>query len=74
MTQLVINDIVLAVSLKCLGYHLDKLEKIEFGRGTFTFSNVPSSVVDDYERGKLLVEPVSFNSHFKALTRACKNF
>ena len=65
------QDIVLAASLKVLGYQLDHLEKVG-NKGIFFFSNVDEAVINDYDLGKLLVEPVAFNSAIKALTTASR--
>lgn len=65
------QDIVLAASLKVLGYQLDHLEKVG-NKGIFFFSNVDEAIVNDYDLGKLLVEPVAFNSAIKALTTASR--
>ena len=65
------QDIVLAASLKVLGYQLDHLEKVG-NKGIFFFSGVSEAVITDYDLGKLLVEPVAFNSAIKALTTASR--
>ena len=65
------QDIVLAASLKVLGYKLDHLEKVG-NKGIFFFSGVDEAVINDYDLGKLLVEPVAFNSAIKALTTASR--
>lgn len=65
------QDIVLAAALKVLGYQLDHLEKVG-NKGIFFFSNVDEAIVNDYDLGKLLVEPVAFNSAIKALTTASR--
>ena len=65
------QDIVLAATLKVLGYRLDTIEKIG-NKGIFFFNDVDESVVNDYDLGNLKVEPVSFNSAIKALTTASR--
>jgi hypothetical protein len=65
------QDIVLAATLKVLGYRLDTIEKIG-NKGIFFFNDVDDSVVNDYDLGNLKVEPVSFNSAIKALTTASR--
>ncbi len=65
------QDIVLAAALKVLGYRLDHLEKVG-NKGIFFFSGVDETVINDYDLGKLLVEPVAFNSAIKALTTASR--
>jgi hypothetical protein len=65
------QDIVLAATLKVLGYRLDTIEKIG-NKGIFSFVDVPESVVNDYDLGNLRVEPVTFNAAIKALTTASR--
>lgn len=65
------QDIVLAASLKVLGYRLDSIEKIG-NKGIFFFADVDESVINDYDLGNLRVEPISFNSAIKALTTASR--
>jgi hypothetical protein len=65
------QDIVLAATLKVLGFRLDTIEKIG-NKGIFFFNDVEESVVNDYDLGNLKVEPVSFNSAIKALTTASR--
>ncbi len=70
-TTIETQDIVLAASLKILGYKLDTIEKVG-NKGIFFFSDVDDSVINDYDLGNLRVEPVSFNSAIKALTTASR--
>ena len=65
------QDIVIAATLKVLGYRLDTIQKIG-NKGIFFFNEVDESVVNDYDLGNLKVEPVSFNSAIKALTTASR--
>jgi hypothetical protein len=65
------QDIVLAATLRCMGYKLDTIEKIG-NKGIFFFNDVDEEVVNDYDLGNLKVEPVSFNSAIKALTTASR--
>lgn len=65
------QDIVLAATLKVLGYRLDTIQKVG-NKGIFFFSNVDESVITDYDLGNLKVEPVAFNSAIKALTTASR--
>lgn len=65
------QDIVLAATLKVLGYRLDTIQKIG-NKGIFFFTEVDETVVNDYDLGNLKVEPVSFNSAIKALTTASR--
>jgi len=65
------QDIILAASLKVLGFKLETIEKIG-NKGIFFFPEVPSQVLMDYDLGSVLVEPVAFNSAIKALTTATR--
>ena len=65
------QDIVLAATLKVLGFRLDTIEKVG-NKGIFFFSDVDESVVNNYDLGNLKVEPISFNSAIKALTTASR--
>jgi hypothetical protein len=65
------QDIVLAATLKVLGYRLETIQKVG-NKGIFFFKDVSESVVNDYDLGNLKVEPVSFNSAIKALTTASR--
>ena len=65
------QDIVLAASLKVLGYRMDTIEKIG-NKGIFFFNEVDETVLNDYDLGNLRVEPVAFNSAIKALTTASR--
>jgi hypothetical protein len=65
------TDIVLAATLKVLGYSLVEIEK-NGNKGTFCFDGIPNEVIVDYDLGKLLVEPSSFNASIKALTTAAR--
>ena len=65
------QDIVLAATLKVLGYRLETIQKVG-NKGIFFFNDVDEAVVNDYDLGNLKVEPVSFNSAIKALTTASR--
>lgn len=65
------SDIVLAASLKVKGYKLDKIEK-QGNRGIFCFLDVDDNILSEFDLGKCLVEPVSFNNAIKALTTATR--
>jgi len=71
LTYFKTTDIILAATLKSNSIKLVTIEKTR-NKGTFIFNNVPSTMVTDFDLGKLLVEPVSFNSAVKALTTAVK--
>lgn len=65
------QDIVLAASLKVLGYKMDHIEKVG-NKGTFFFLAVDEQVLIDFDLGNLRVEPISFNMAIKALTTATR--
>jgi len=65
------QDIVLAATLKVLGYRLETIQKVG-NKGIFFFNDVDEAVVNDYDLGNLKVEPVAFNSAIKALTTASR--
>jgi hypothetical protein len=65
------QDILLAASLKFLGYRLDYIEKIG-NKGIFHFNEVDESVINDYDLGNLRVEPCAFNAALRALTTASR--
>jgi hypothetical protein len=65
------SDIVLAASLKVKGFKLDRIEK-QGNRGIFCFADVDDEVLNEFDLGKSLVEPVSFNNAIKALTTATR--
>jgi len=65
------TDIVLAAYLKTKNYRL--LEIVKNGnKGTFIFSGVDESIIDEYDLGQALVEPRNLNSEIKALTTAAR--
>jgi hypothetical protein len=65
------QDIVLAATLKVLGYKLDTIQKIG-NKGIFFFNEVNNDIINEYDLGNLKVEPVAFNSAIKALTTASR--
>lgn len=65
------SDIVLAASLKVKGYKLDRIEK-QGNRGIFCFADVDELVLNEFDLGKSMVEPVLFNNAIKALTTATR--
>lgn len=65
------QDIVLAATLKVLGFKLETIEKVG-NKGIFYFIDVPQNTISEYDLGDLRVEPVAFNSAIKALTTASR--
>ncbi|MEM2159667.1 MAG: DUF5659 domain-containing protein [Candidatus Nitrosotenuis sp.] len=73
MTEKLFNtqDIVLAAALKVKGLKLHHIEKTG-NKGTFFFEAVDDEIVQLYDLGQLLVEPVAFNNAIKALTTSVR--
>lgn len=65
------SDIVLAASLKVKGFILNRIEK-NGNKGIFIFDEVDLQIIEDYDLGKCLIEPVAFNNAVKALTTATR--
>lgn len=65
------TDIVLAATLKEKGYVMDRIEKVG-NKGTFCFNDVDDDIIEQYDLGKLSVEPIAFNNAIKALTTATR--
>ena len=65
------GDIVLAATLKVNGFRLERIEK-DGKRGIFCFADVDTEVLNEYNLGQALVEPVALNNAIKALTTATK--
>ena len=65
------TDIVLAATLKVLGYTLISIEKTG-NKGTFIFDGVQEEVITTFDTGRCTVEPVSFNNAIKSLTTAVR--
>ena len=65
------SDIVLAATLKVKGFVLNRIEK-NGNKGIFIFDDVEVAVIEDYDLGKCLVEPIAFNNAIKALTTATR--
>jgi hypothetical protein len=65
------SDIVLAATLKVLGYALIQIEK-NGNKGTFYFKEVPEKVINEFDTGQCQVEPVSFNNAIKMLTTSVR--
>jgi len=66
------SDIVLASCLKINGFELDTIEIDSSGRGTFVFINTTPEFIQQFDLGKLLVEPVAFNNTLKQLTTSVR--
>lgn len=65
------TDIILAAVLKLKGYEM--IEIIRNGnKGTFVFENVREDDLTEFDLGKALVEPVTFNNMIKQLTTSVR--
>lgn len=71
MVSIATQDIVLAASLRVLGYKVAKIER-DGNKGVFHFDGVDEQHIKQYDLQQLLVEPVAFNSAIKSLTTATK--
>lgn len=65
------SDINLASCLKLKNYNLTSIEVVG-SKGTFIFENVDQDFVNEYNLGKVLVEPVTFNNTIKQLTTSVR--
>jgi hypothetical protein len=61
------TDIVLAATLRLKNHQLVDIE-LRGKQGTFVFLDVEQEFLDDFDLGKHLVEPISFNGEIKSLT------
>jgi hypothetical protein len=66
------SDIVLASCLKINAYNLSTITVDSFGKGTFVFENVDDNFIQNFDLGKVLVEPVIFNNTIKQLTTSVR--
>jgi len=66
------TDIILAACLKINGHTLDSIKKGDSNKGIFVFKDVPKEFISDYDLGKTLVEPVTFNNAIKQLTTSVR--
>ena len=64
-------DIILAACLKMEGYQIVRIEKNN-NKGTFIFENVEKQLIEDFDFGKMRVEPVAFNQAIRSLTTAVR--
>ena len=65
------TDIILAACLRLNGFDMTKIE-LSGSKGTFCFDEVDDQILTDYDLGKCLVEPVSFNNTIKQLTTSVR--
>ncbi len=65
------SDIVLASTLKINNFNLVKIE-IDRNKGVFVFDDIEDEFIQDFDLGKVLVEPIEFNNGIKSLTTATR--
>ena len=65
------TDIILAACLKVQGHTMTSIER-NGNKGTFIFENIPHETISDFDLGKILVEPVTFNNAIKQLTTSVR--
>ena len=65
------TDIILAAVLRLLDVELIDIE-ISGNKGTFVFTNIDDDIISQYDLGKCMVEPVSFNNTIKQLTTSVR--
>ena len=71
MTNYKTTDIILASCLKLKGFDLSNIE-ISGNKGIFCFSEADDKFLQDYDLGKITVEPISFNNTIKQLTTSVR--
>jgi len=65
------SDIVLAACLGLEGNDLIRIEKAG-SKGIFIFGDVSEERIEDYNLGKIRVEPVAFNNKIRQLTSSVR--
>lgn len=65
------TDIVLAACLKLNNHNMRSIER-NGNKGTFVFENIPKQFIEDFDLGKVCVEPVAFNNTIKQLTTSVR--
>lgn len=72
-TEFRTTDIILAATLRELGYKLEGITRNGNSfKGIFIFNSIPEEVIKDFDLGETRVEPVSFNNTIKHLTNSVK--
>ena len=71
MEEFKTTDIVLAACLKLNNFVMVSIER-SGNKGTFIFENVGKQFVEDFDLGKICVEPVAFNNAIKQLTTSVR--
>lgn len=71
MNEYKTTDIILAACLRIKGYDMANIEIVGY-KGTFIFLDVDDQIVNDYDLGRVMVEPVNFNNMIKQLTTSVR--
>lgn len=71
MEEFKTSDIILAACLRLNGYNMQRID-ITGSKGTFVFDPVEETFLQEFDIGKVLVEPVSFNNMIKQLTTSVR--
>lgn len=61
------TDIVLASCLRLLGHSIETID-VAGRRGTFVFMDVPPAIIEEFNCGKILVDPVAFHGMLRQLS------
>lgn len=72
MSEISTSDIVLAATLRCHNFQMDRIEREIGRRGLFFFADVPEDFIKDYDLQKITVVPQDFNAAIKTLTQAVR--
>lgn len=64
-------DIVLASYLKSIGHTMIEIER-QGNRGTFVFTDIPRTIISEYDLGKARAEPRALSAEIRALTTAAR--
>lgn len=65
------SDIILAACLRLNGCNMESIDVVG-NKGTFVFHNVSDEFIEDYDLGRITVEPVAFNNMIKQLTTSVR--
>lgn len=65
------TDIILAACLRLKGFEMVEIE-LNGSKGTFCFDEVDDDILTDFDLGRMLVEPVTFNNTVKQLTTSVR--
>lgn len=65
------TDIVLAACLKVNGFSMTLIER-NGNKGTFVFTDIPETFIEQFDLGNTKVEPIMFNNTIKQLTTSVR--